>query len=242
MEPGHSIARNPDGLGYDACYNCHADTVRLGQEPITYFRKQPWVMNTVGAPEAVLPASHLANNTGMIKNGSAWNCNCHGPALVHNGTFDGPWPLHNTPEDEYVDPPVPGNCGNGVTLYAQNCAICHGALDSSAKRNRTEEQIEAAISTQTAMAGLKGKLSNAQLAEIACALSDSQGTPAPDGAALYNSNCTACHGALASSAKTGATFTRIKWGLANVPLMSATNLQALTDDEIHAISHALGGE
>ncbi|NTU42309.1 MAG: hypothetical protein HGA78_04505 [Nitrospirales bacterium] len=246
MEPGHSIARNPDGFGYDACYNCHADTVRLGQEPITYFRKQPWVMNTVGDPDAVLPATHLANNAGMIKNGTAWNCNCHGPAAVHNGTFDGPWPLHNTPEDEYTTPPVPGNCGNGAALYAANCQVCHGALSSSTKRGRTEEQIEAAISTQAAMARLKGKLTDAQLAEIACALSDggsSSGGTTINGGQLYTDNCAACHGALATSAKKGATYARIAMAIANQsPMNQMASLKALTDDEIHAIAKALGGE
>ncbi len=98
MEPGHSIARNPDGNGLTGCYNCHADTVRLGQEPITYYRKNPWVMKSIGAPEAIMPSSH---SDGRIKDANgAFNCNCHSPnALVHTGTVNGPWPLDVLPEN-----------------------------------------------------------------------------------------------------------------------------------------------
>ena len=70
MEPGHSIARTPDGVGYQGCFNCHADTVRLGQEPITYYRKNPWVMKSIGAPEALMPGSHYAD--GRYKNADHW--------------------------------------------------------------------------------------------------------------------------------------------------------------------------
>jgi len=167
MEPGHSTARTPDGGGFTGCYNCHADTVRLGQEPITNYRKNPWVMKGIGAPEAVMPSSH---SDGRIKDANgAFNCNCHSSdGLVHNGTFEGPWPLDALPEDGEVAPPPAG----------------------------------------------------------------------ADGAALYASKCAACHGQLATSLKKGVTYTRIKAGLL-LPVMQSISL---TDEQIHAIAKALGGE
>lgn len=93
MEAGHSIARTPDGSGYTACYNCHADTIRLGKEPITYYRKNPWVMKKAGVPEALMPNSHYLDNR-YKKNGEFY-CGCHSPnGVVHNGTYNGPFPEH----------------------------------------------------------------------------------------------------------------------------------------------------
>lgn len=102
MEAGHSIARNPDGTGFTACYNCHADTIRMGKEPITYYRKNPWVMKSTGVPEALMPDSHYADNRYKNSDGS-FNCKCHSQdAIVHNGTEEGPFPGDdNAGEDQY---------------------------------------------------------------------------------------------------------------------------------------------
>lgn len=92
MEAGHSIARNPDGEGYTACYNCHADTVRMGKQPITYYRKNPWVMKSAGVPEALMPDSHYLDNRYKAADGN-FSCMCHSPdGTVHNGADDGPFP------------------------------------------------------------------------------------------------------------------------------------------------------
>ncbi|MFA5355015.1 MAG: cytochrome c, partial [Thermodesulfovibrionales bacterium] len=64
-------------------------------------------------------------------NGSNWNCNCHdnGTGLVHNGTFEGPWPIRNVaPFDDFVSGPV--HEPNGAELYVTNCKACHnGTVD-----------------------------------------------------------------------------------------------------------------
>jgi len=173
MEPGHSIARNPDGIGYEACFNCHADTVRMGQDPITYYRKNPWVIKSIGTPEALLPGSHYADGRYKNPNGG-YTCSCHtATGLVHNGdATDGPWQLDVLPEK-----PAPDPGGGGTTI---------------------------------------------------------------DGAKLYTDNCSGCHGALASSAKAGATYDRIKFAVTNLPYMAA--FKNMLDEQIHAIAHALGGE
>lgn len=58
---------------------------------------------------------------------------------------------------------------DGVALYTQNCASCHGALNVSTKRDRTAAQISGAISSVSSMAGLK-TLTTQQVAAIADAL------------------------------------------------------------------------
>jgi mono/diheme cytochrome c family protein len=60
---------------------------------------------------------------------------------------------------------------DGPALYAANCSStsCHGSLANSNKKNRTFEQIKAAIGTIGQMASL-GALTDAQLQAIATAL------------------------------------------------------------------------
>ena len=62
----------------------------------------------------------------------------------------------------------------------------------------------------------------------------------PDGAALYAYKCAACHLPLATSTKAGATFDRIKSAIAYLGAMQS--LSSMTDEMIHAVAHALGGE
>ena len=137
---------------------------------------------------------------------------------------------------------------DGATLYADNCAACHGALASSAKAGATADQIQNAISTVGAMSSLSN-LTSADIQAIADALatvpstgsgSGSTGTTqpaAPDGATLYADNCAACHGALASSAKAGATADQIQNAISTVGAMSS--LSNLTSADIQAIADAL---
>ncbi len=63
---------------------------------------------------------------------------------------------------------------DGRVLYANNCASCHGAVDSSAKRNRTVAQITSAISSVPSMTGLVS-LTAAQISAINGVLTDSPG-------------------------------------------------------------------
>jgi mono/diheme cytochrome c family protein len=74
-----------------------------------------------------------------------------------------------------------------------------------------------------------------------------------DGASLYVSSCSCCHGGgkdttdctrIAGSVKQGATFARIRWAIDNQVEMQGVlhgpRLRALTDDQIRAIAQALG--
>jgi len=59
---------------------------------------------------------------------------------------------------------------DGASLYAANCATCHGALATSSKQNKTLAQIKAAISSNFGGMASLGALSDAQLQAIATAL------------------------------------------------------------------------
>ncbi|MBX3034047.1 MAG: DUF1592 domain-containing protein [Bdellovibrionaceae bacterium] len=83
---------------------------------------------------------------------------------------------------------------DGATLYAQNCASCHGALVSTAKPGRSPSQITAAINTLTQMQHLKG-LTADQISKISTALGYNpndvgacQGTRVADTNAVFKMN------------------------------------------------------
>jgi hypothetical protein len=57
----------------------------------------------------------------------------------------------------------------GKSLYTQNCASCHGSVESSSKRSRDTSQIRLAINSIPQMGAIS--LSDAQIALIAQALS-----------------------------------------------------------------------
>jgi hypothetical protein len=81
---------------------------------------------------------------------------------------------------------------DGVALYTQNCAACHGPLASSVKLGRTAAQITAAIASIPSMSSLS--LSQPQIAAIASALTPVStppdggggGGPTPSGVSSYD--------------------------------------------------------
>jgi mono/diheme cytochrome c family protein len=124
---------------------------------------------------------------------------------------------------------------DGPTLYANNCAGCHGPLATSTKKNRTATQIQGAINSISQMSGLSS-LTAAEVQAIAEALVDT--TPQPtDGATLYANNCSSCHGPLATSSKLNRTATQIQNAINTVGQMSG--LSGLTTAEVQAIADAL---
>jgi mono/diheme cytochrome c family protein len=82
--------------------------------------------------------------------------------------FDRPTELASSTEPELME---------GKALYTQNCAACHGAVEASAKRSRTANQITLALGSQPQMAAIQ--LSDAQIALIAAVLSADATTPPP---------------------------------------------------------------
>ncbi len=135
-----------------------------------------------------------------------------------------------------VQPQAP-QTADGPTHYASNCAACHGALASSTKGNATLTRIQNAISGNVGGMGYLSILTTTQLQAIVAALA-SVAPPAPpaatDGPTLYANHCAACHGALASSTKGGATLTRMQsaiggnvGGMGSLSILSTTQLQAI---------------
>lgn len=151
---------------------------------------------------------------------------------------------------------------DGATLYANDCAGCHGALASSSVAGATASNIQNAINTVGAMSSFSS-LSSDQIQALADALASSTSTtptsgtsgsttdtssgsgstttsnpPATiDGATLYTNDCASCHGALSSSSVSGATATQIQNAINSVGAMSS--FSSLSSDEIQAIANAL---
>ena len=139
-----------------------------------------------------------------------------------------------------VASPIPGSIPgvDGATLYANNCAGCHGPLATSAKLGATAANIQTGIANVNGMKPLSA-LSGTQIQAIAGVLKLTT-TPAPvptDGASLYALKCAGCHGALTTSAKIGASVSRIQNGISTVSGMKS--LTSLTATQIQAISSAL---
>jgi len=131
---------------------------------------------------------------------------------------------------------------DGAALYTSDCSSCHGALATSSKLGRTAAQIQAAIGSVGAMSSFSS-LSAAQVQAIAAALaSPPPPTPTPtptptDGAALYTTNCSGCHGAIATSSVKGKTAAQIQSAIGSVRAMSG--LSTLTSAQIQAIATAI---
>jgi hypothetical protein len=62
--------------------------------------------------------------------------------------------------------------------------------------------------------------------------------PTLDGAALYYSSCSFCHGPIATSSKRGSSVTQIKNAIAT-PFTGMGSLNTLTDAQIQAIADAI---
>ncbi len=131
---------------------------------------------------------------------------------------------------------------DGAALYADNCASCHGPLATSSKAGAAMSMIQTAIANNMGGMSKFSTLSPAQLQAIADALAAKPASGSTsnslDGVALYASNCSSCHGALASSSKRGATASQIQTGISIVGAMSS--LSNLTSAQVQAIAAALG--
>ncbi|MDA8078079.1 MAG: c-type cytochrome [Nitrospiraceae bacterium] len=149
-----------------------------------------------------------------------------------------------TPPPPTTTPPptTPPPTADGAALYGQYCASCHGPLASSAKAGANAARIQGAINTIGTMNGLSS-LTAAQVQAIATALGQQTPPPPPsppttnNGAALYSQFCAGCHGPLDSSAKKGATASRIENGINAVGSMNG--LKMLSQMQIKAIADAL---
>lgn len=143
--------------------------------------------------------------------------------------------------------PAPGPVViDGATLYSTNCSGCHSQLDSTNIQARTAAEIQAAIDTISMMSSF-GSLTPEEVQAIADALPASAPAPTPtpdpgpvviDGATLYGTNCSGCHGALASTTKAGRTAADIQAAV-DSNLGGMGFLSSLTPEQVQAIADVL---
>lgn len=142
----------------------------------------------------------------------------------------------------------PGGTPAGDTLYAANCASCHGALNVSAKLGATFVRVQNAISGNVGGMGRFSVLTTADIQAIVTSLNNPVIVPPPvsgvppvpvSGATLYNTNCSGCHGPLASSSKRGITLARFNAAVANNAVTGMGYLAALSVSDVQNIVNAL---
>jgi mono/diheme cytochrome c family protein len=163
------------------------------------------------------------------------NCPVNG---ISSATF-------NTANMPSASGPTPAQAPTSA-LYDTNCAGCHGPLATSSKRGATVAQIQAAIAGNFGGMGRFSTLSAADIQSIADALSGTTTpaaapvtTPTTEGATLYGSNCSGCHGPLASSSKLGRTATQIQAAITNNAGGVMGSLSSLSATQVQAIATAL---
>lgn len=104
----------------------------------------------------------------------------------------------------------PTAASNGATLYATNCASCHNPLATSTKKDISVVRLQNSIATNAGGMSYLSTLSANDMEAIVLALSTGASPPVADptvdGLVLYDTNCSACHGPLATSNKKGATI------------------------------------
>ena len=138
-------------------------------------------------------------------------------------------------------PPPPPPTTDGPTLYANNCAACHGLLASSSKLNKTATQIQSAINANTGGMGGLSSLTPTEIQAIADALAEAGNTPTPTpttGEQRYIALCQGCHGfnGTGGSAKAivGVSSSQITAAVSNITamqniLLTGTDAQDIAD-------------
>ncbi len=169
--------------------------------------------------------------------------------LTNNGSID-PVALHDEAMSASSDMlnnmsgQTPGNGGpNGTTLYASDCAVCHGDLANSNIPGRSADAIQTAIDQNLGGMSIYANLTTAEIQAIAAVLPVPQPTDPTqpvDGTTLYGHMCASCHSALANTTIQGNTASAIQSAIdQNVGNMGF--LSTLTSAEVQAIADVLPG-
>lgn len=215
-----------------------------------------WTLTTVPAAACVLSAAGVENQRIV----SCADSSLFTLSVVYQYADGGPEREHASLTQvvaKYSD-----FVAKGKYFYTQNCAGCHGSVETSTKQFRTPEQILGSLQVPQ-MAGIQSlsQLESFEIRAISTAL-DPSSTPPPtpsptpmpsptpkptatppgnydQGVALYSMSCAACHGAVETSTKRGRTAAQIKASLENVPVMKSI---VLSDAQVAAIEAALNYE
>jgi len=169
--------------------------------------------------------------------------------LTNNGSID-PVALHDEAMSASSDMlnnmsgQNPGNgAPNGTTLYASDCAVCHGDLANSNIPGRSADAIQTAIDQNLGGMSIYANLTTAEIQAIAAVLPVPQPTDPTqpvDGTTLYGNMCASCHSALANTTIQGNTASAIQSAIdQNVGNMGF--LSTLTTEEVQAIADVLPG-
>lgn len=113
---------------------------------------------------------------------------------------------------------------DGLALYNANCVSCHG----TSKLGKTAAATQGAINANTGGMGYLSTLTTAQVAAIA---STTAPVIALDGAALYNANCSGCHGTSKRGKTVAATQGAIvsnRGGMGYLSTLTAAELTAIS--------------
>jgi mono/diheme cytochrome c family protein len=196
-------AVTPESLYTSNCAGCHGPLATSSKSGATIARIQSAISNNIGGMGAL-------TNTLTI---SQMQSIASALATTTSGTGTG-----------VVTPP------NGTTLYATNCANCHGTLATSAKLGATTARIQSAISGNSGGMSSLSSLSVADIQAISAALAVTGTTPAPsDGAVLFSTYCASCHSSMGS--------TSVSSIQSNIKSQSRMNsLSSLTAAQLQAIS------
>ena len=221
------------------CAGCHGALATSRKQGATAVRLQNAISGNVGGM-GFLSKLSAAENQAIV---ASLNPPVTSTAPA-TGTTQAPGQT-TTPSTGTTSPaPVP----DGATLYSTNCAGCHGPLATSAKQGITIARLQAGIAANaTTGMGFLSSLTVSEIQAIVTALTPATPTPTPspvpppttlDGAALYASYCGSCHGALASSAKAGASASLIQAGITG-NFGGMGSLSSLSAAQISAIETAL---
>jgi mono/diheme cytochrome c family protein len=138
--------------------------------------------------------------------------------------------------------PTPTTPPDGATIYATNCAGCHGPLATSTKSNMTVARFNASVSSNGVSA--MGYLSSLSVADIAALVNALVKAPDPTVTVSYATACASCHGALNSSTKGGKTAAQIQAAITSNAGGTAGGmgyLSSLSSSQVSAIALELVG-
>lgn len=218
---------------YDTnCGGCHGPLVTSTKKGMTATRLQAAVSGNIGGM-GYLSTLTAAENQAIV------DAMASSPAPAPSPS---PAPAPS-PAPTPAPAPAPADA---ASLYATNCANCHGTLANSTKKGITLARLQSSISGNAGGMGVLSSLSSAEQQAIVNVLAVVTPAPAPaptpttpvpvNGTALYGTKCAGCHGALATSNKKGITLARLDasisgnaGGMGTLSTLTAAERQAIVD-------------